>query len=95
MYTNKEYILISTHNDRHGKILYIEDMGTYICELYMIIENIWFIPEHHQKIFVNNGEGTKELIIYKNTPVSSFFNHLDEIYVGLKGVKSTYPFMIE
>ena len=95
MYTNKEYILISTHNDRHGKILYIEDMGTYICELYMIIENIWFIPEHHQKIFVNNGEGAKELIIDKNTPLSSFFNHLDEIYVGLKGVKSTYPFMIE
>ena len=94
MYTNRDYILVSTYNDPHGKTLYIEDIGEYMLELYMIIEYVWFIPEDHQKIFVSNGEGTKELIIDKNTPVRSVFKHLDEIYIGLNGIKTTHPFIL-
>ena len=96
MYTSKDYIFVSTYNDGNGKVLYLKDIeDSDLSYLYMLIENIWFIPEDHQKIFINNGEGTKELIVDKDTLISSFFNHLDEIYVGLKGVKTTYPFMLE
>ena len=96
MYTCHDYIFISTYNDRVGKVLYLQDIeNSDLSYLYTVIEHIWFIPDENQKIFINNGEGSKKLKIDKDTPIRSFLKNQDEIYVGLKEVKTTYPFMLE
>jgi hypothetical protein len=96
MYSANDYIIVSTYIDREGKVLYLQEIEkSDLYYLYAVIEHIWFIADENQKIFINNGEGTKEINIDKNTPISSVFKNKDEIYVALKGVKTTYPFMIE
>jgi hypothetical protein len=96
MYSANDYILVFTYNDRNGKVLFLQDIEkNNISYLYRVVEHIWFITEENQKIFINNGQGSKALKIDIKLPISSFFKNQDEIYVGLKGVKTTYPFLLQ
>lgn len=95
MYSANDYIFVSTYNNREGKVLYLQEIEkSDISYLYRVIEHIWFIAEENQKIFINNGDGSKELNVDSDIPITAFFKNKDEIYVGLKDVKTTYPFVL-